>query len=202
VAEIGLFPLGIVLLPQERVPLHIFEERYKELIGECLERDREFGIVFTDEDGIRRTGTLATVVEVLRRLPDGRMDIIVEGRRRFRVGALTEGRSFTTAEVADHDDEEEDVPSAEEVAACVEAFRRVEEAAGTEEAELDPVESVAFQIAGRVDFGAQVKQELLESRSERERLSRLTELLEGAVEKVRAQRLARERAPGNGHVPP
>ena len=76
--EIGLFPLGIVLLPTEQVPLHIFEPRYRELIGECLDNEEPFGLVYADDDGLRRTGTLASVVEVVDQFDDG-MPIVVEG---------------------------------------------------------------------------------------------------------------------------
>ena len=95
--ELGLFPLPIVLLPTERVPLHIFEPRYRELIGECLETDREFGLLLTTDDGtVHQIGTRASVEEVLEELDDGRLNIIVEGRTRFRLLELTTGRSFTT----------------------------------------------------------------------------------------------------------
>ena len=97
--EIGLFPLGIVLLPTEQVPLHIFEERYKELIGECLDEEREFGLVFADDDGLREVGTRAAVTDVLERFEDGRLNVVVEGRERFRLVELTTGRAFQTGEV-------------------------------------------------------------------------------------------------------
>src|SRR6187551_2014182 len=97
--EIGLFPLGIVLLPTELVPLHIFEPRYRELISECLEEEREFGLVLADDDGIRDVGTRAAVTEVLERFDDGRLNVVVEGRERFWISELTGGRSFQTAEV-------------------------------------------------------------------------------------------------------
>src|SRR5712691_13312006 len=97
--ELGLFPLGVVLVPTERVPLHIFEPRYRELIGECIEDEREFGLVFGDSEGLRDVGTRAAVVEVVDRFPDGRLNIVVEGRERFRLVELTEGRSFATGEV-------------------------------------------------------------------------------------------------------
>src|SRR5207245_4713842 len=97
--EIGLFPLGIVLLPTERVPLHVFEPRYKELIGECLDEESEFGLVLFDEDGLREVGTRAAVTDVMHRFDDGRLNVIVEGGERFRVLELTSGRSLQTAEV-------------------------------------------------------------------------------------------------------
>src|SRR3954471_4651555 len=104
--ELGLFPLGIVLLPTEKVPLHIFEERYRELVGECIEEDREFGLVYADEGGVRELGTRAHVAAILERFDDGRLNIVVEGGRRFVVERLTDGRTFMTAEVNDVDDEE------------------------------------------------------------------------------------------------
>jgi Lon protease-like protein len=200
--EIGIFPLGVVLLPGERVPLHIFEERYKELISECLEMEREFGIVLAEGSGVRAVGTTAAVVEVLERFPDGRMDIVVQGRTRFRVDRITEGRSFMTARVEDLEDVDDgDDPTREETARCLTAYRHVVEAADAEPGELDLVaESLAFEIAGRVDFGAELKQDLLETRSERERVVRLTELLEAAADLVRTQRTLKERARGNGHL--
>src|SRR6516165_8744487 len=85
VTEIGLFPLELVLLPSERVPLHIFEPRYKELIGECLRSGEEFGLVLQDEQGRREIGTKAVVVEVLQVFDDGRMNVVVEGHERFRL---------------------------------------------------------------------------------------------------------------------
>jgi Lon protease-like protein len=202
--EIGLFPLGIVLLPGEQIPLHIFEERYEELIGECLDGGLEFGLVFADDEGPREVGTTAAVTEVLERFPDGRMNILIEGRRRFRVDEVTEGRSFVTArieEVSDDPPEVEPLPEEPAIAACLRAYRSVLEAAGAEAEDLDLMaESLAFEIAGKVAFGAEAKQELLEMRSERERVVRLTELLEEAIDQVRLQRRARELAAGNGHV--
>src|ERR671924_1837995 len=115
--EIGLFPLNLVLLPGEHAPLHIFEPRYRELIGECLEDGKEFGLVLADDDGMRDVGTRAGVVEVLERFPDGRLNVVVEGRERFRLVELTEGRSYMTAEVDELEDELDD-PSAEEVEQC------------------------------------------------------------------------------------
>src|SRR5438552_7991664 len=97
--ELGLFPLGIVLLPSERVPLHVFEERYQELIGECIALDEEFGLLYADESGLREIGCRAAVVEVIERFDDGRLNVLVEGRERFRILRHTGGRSFSTADV-------------------------------------------------------------------------------------------------------
>src|SRR5947209_225914 len=82
IGELGLFPLEAVLLPRERIPLHIFELRYQELIGECIDRDCDFGLLFEDDDGVREIGTRAHVIEIINRFDDGRLNIIVEGHER------------------------------------------------------------------------------------------------------------------------
>jgi Lon protease-like protein len=197
--EIGLFPLGMVLLPSERVPLHIFEPRYRELIGECLEEDREFGLVLADEDGLREVGTRAVVAEVLDRFDDGRLNVLVEGRDRFRLVALTSGRSFQTGEVEPVDDEPEEPPR-EEVERAVEQLRRVAELAGADVGELDPVETTSFELAARVEFEPELKQRLLELRSEPARLRQLTDLLERAARAIEAQQELNRVAQANGHV--
>ena len=97
--QLGLFPLRLVAFPGERLPLHIFEPRYRELIAECLASGEEFGILLADDDGIRAVGTRVAIVELLEKLPDGRLNILVEGRERFRLAELSEGRSFNTGVV-------------------------------------------------------------------------------------------------------
>ncbi len=200
--EIGLFPLGIVLLPGERIPLHIFEPRYRELIGECLAQGEEFGLVLSDEDGRRAIGTTAAVVDVLKRFDDGRLDILVEGRERFRVIEETGGRSFDTARITVLEDEPGE-PTSDQVERCLAAFRRLAAAVEVEPEEPEPgTAGLAYWIGARVDFGPDAKQELLELASERERVVRLTRLLGRARELFRFTRTARERAQGNGRVEP
>ena len=200
VAEIGLFPLELVLLPTERVPLHIFEPQYKELIGDCLRQGHEFGLVLQDENGRREIGTRATVVEVLQMFDDGRMNVVVEGHDRFRLRELTSGRAFLTGEVEPLDDEDEDAPPGD-VERALELFRRL---VGVADAEVDEPDgasgSLSFEIASRIDFGLEPKQELLELRSEPARLRQLCELLEKAIEAIIREREVKERAATNGKV--
>jgi Lon protease-like protein len=201
-SEIGLFPLGIVLLPTELVPLHIFEPRYRELIGECLEEEREFGLVLADDDGLREVGTLAAVTEVLERFEDGRLNVVVEGRDRFRVVELTSGRSFQTAEVEPVEDEE-DPPADVDVERSLTLFKRLLELTGTE---IDPPEpatpQLSYAVAARFEFVPTLKQELLQEISERRRLRRLCELLEGAADALEREREIAARAATNGKVQP
>jgi Lon protease-like protein len=200
VDEIGLFPLPVVLVPGEQTPLHVFEPRYKELIGECLDDDDDFGFVYADEDGMREIGTRASVIEVLERFPDGRLNVVVQGGDRFRLVEVTEGRSFATAEIDEIEDEGEE-PTDEERDQCVAAYERVVAAAEAELDDLDrDAESLAFQIAARIDLGTEVKQTLIESLSERDRVLRLAPLLDTAAEAVKREREVRERASSNGRV--
>jgi Lon protease-like protein len=197
-SELGLFPLGIVLVPTERIPLHIFELRYQELIGECLELDGEFGLVFTDDDGMRGIGTRASVVDVLDRFDDGRLNIAVEGRERFRIVTETSGRAFLTAEVEPvGDDEVVSEPAARDRA--LEQFRNLGQVVETEVEEPDAESGLlSFELAARVDFGPERKQELLELRSEPERLQIVSELLERAAEAITLERALAESAAKNG----
>jgi Lon protease-like protein len=201
--ELGLFPLEMVLLPTERVPLHIFELRYQELIRECLDEHREFGLVFSDDDGVRELGTRAAVIDVLERFDDGRLNIVVEGRDRFRIVRQTEGRAFATAEVeAVADDAAR--PDRRARKRALELYRTLGKIVEADVEEPDPDSGVlSFELASRVDFGPQRKQELLELRSESERLRAVAELLERATEAVTLERKLAEASARNGHgVPP
>jgi Lon protease-like protein len=202
-SEIGLFPLELVLLPSERVPLHIFEDRYKDLIGECLAESSDFGLILEDEDGLREVGTRTAVLELIDTFDDGRMNVLVEGRGRFRVVALTEGKPFRTAEVEPLEDDGETATD-DEIDQTIAVFRRLVAVAEADEIEEpEPASPVlSFELAARVDFGHELKQELLELRSERERLRRLADLLEHAAAALAREREVRTRAAGNGKVSP
>jgi Lon protease-like protein len=201
-SELGLFPLGIVLLPTEQIPLHIFEDRYQELVGECLAEEREFGLVYADEDGLREIGTRAAVTEVLDRFDDGRMNIVVEGRDRFRLLELTDGRSFQTGVVEPIDDES-DVADPKDTEHALELFHRLVELTGAEveEPRLDAAQ-LSFELAGRFEFAPELKQRLLQLTSERRRMQLLAELLDGAATAVEREREIAKRAEGNGKVDP
>jgi ATP-dependent Lon protease len=196
--EIGLFPLGIVLLPTERVPLHVFEPRYRELIGECLEEGGEFGLLYADGEGVREIGTLARVADVLDRFDDGRLNVIVEGGERFRVERLTRGRSFMTAVVEPLEDDLSDVEE-DTAARAARAFRALAALAG---AETDPPDEssplLSYELAAQVELAPDAKQDLLESRSEQERLELVAELLDLARQTLIATRELGERSKRNG----
>ncbi len=201
--ELGLFPLSIVLVPTERIPLHIFEPRYRELIEECVAGDTDFGFVLATGDGaVHEVGTRASVLEVLEVLDDGRMNVVVEGGQRFRLLELTSGRSFTTGIVEPVIDDD-DPPAEADVERALEVFRELAE---TSDADVDVPDSdltqLDFELAARVDFGVDAKQEVLAMTSPRLRLQRLAVLFEGALEAVKIEQATRERASLNGKVSP
>ena len=196
--EIGLFPLGIVLLPTERVPLHIFEPRYRELIGECLEEDGEFGLIYADEEGVREIGTLARVAEELERFDDGRINVIVEGGARFVVERLTRGRSFMTAVVELVEDDPGEVDE-EAVSRAVGAFRALAALAGAETEPPDETSpQLSYELTAQVELAPAAKQDLLESRSEQERIVLVADLLDLARQALIAARALGERSKRNG----
>ncbi len=158
--------------------------------------------MLSDDEGMREVGCRAGVIEVLEQFEDGRLNVVVEGRERIRIAELTGGRSFMTAQVEDLDDDDE-APTEAEIEECLAAYQRVVSAAEADLEELDfDADSIAYQIAARVDFGTDVKQGLLEIRSERERVLRLAPMLDQAAEAVQRDREIRERASGNGRVEP
>jgi ATP-dependent Lon protease len=199
--EIGLFPLSLVLLPGEQVPLHIFEERYKELIGECLDTEVPFGLVYADEDGVREIGTEATVVDVLNRYDDGKLDIVVEGRERFRLLRLTEGRSFQTGEIEPYPDQAS-ASDPEHVGRANVLYERLLAATGADipaPERDDPM--LSFSLAGRFELPVELKLELLTETSEAKRLERVCEILESVLADIERRREVGERARTNGHTP-
>jgi Lon protease-like protein len=196
---IGLFPLGLVLLPGERVPLHVFEPRYKELINECINNEAAFGIVLLNSRGTRDVGTTAEVVEVLERFEDGRLNVVVEGAERFKLLEIRAERSFLTAEI-DPLGDDAPLPPDSAYEDCLREYRRVMERTGLEFEELVPDHrGLAFQVAAQFQMGVDVKQELLEMRSESQRLTRVKELLEASATAIRRQAIE-QRASTNGKV--
>jgi Lon protease-like protein len=202
-SELGLFPLPIVLVPTERIPLHIFEPRYRELIDECVATETEFGLALSTGDGaVHEVGTRARVADVLEVLEDGRMNVIVEGGDRFRLLELTTGRAFTTGivePVADDDDPADDA----DVERALEVFGELTAVAESDVDVPDPASpTFDWELSARVDFDVEAKQELLAMTSPRRRMVRLVEVLETSLEALRAEQLLRERAGRNGKVSP
>jgi Lon protease-like protein len=198
--EFPLFPLGIVALPSEMVPLHIFEERYKTMIGACLEADGEFGIVWLSDDGLRPVGCACEISEVLERTEDGRMNILTRGTRPFRIVARQEHLPFPAGEVEflEDKDEEPDADAREEAHAAYAAL--VEQATDQRPDDAELLTMGAYEMAATVDFGLDAKQGLLDLRSENARLRLVTRLFRAAAKRLDFAERAQARARSNGKV--
>ena len=196
-----LFPLGIVLLPGEVLPLHIFEERYKTMIGECLEADTEFGIVWLSDDGLREVGCTARVTQVLAELDDGRLNILVAGGRAFRLMRRIDDMAYPAGDVELLDDF---APEADATLVQQAQVRYAElvEAATEEKPDMDEIAELdAYGMAATVEHPAEAKQALLELRSENDRLRMVDEMFRTAIKRVAYAEEAAERAQTNGSVP-
>ncbi|HYX84714.1 MAG TPA: LON peptidase substrate-binding domain-containing protein [Gaiellales bacterium] len=200
--EIGLFPLAAVLVPGELMPLHIFEERYKDLVADCRERGAEFALLYADSEGARELGTTAEVVEVVETFEDGRMNIVIRGGQVVRVVELTRGRSYMTGNV---EAAEDDLAAGEEAVSALDLYRKIAAATGQEP---DPAVGgneggpLSYAIAARVDFPAAEKQRILERRAEKDRLMMIVELLSRGLENLATAALIQARAKTNGKVAP
>jgi ATP-dependent Lon protease len=197
--ELPIFELGLALVPGERVPLHIFEPRYRAMIGHCLEEGVPFGIVLTDDDGARPLGCTALVSDVVKRYEDGRMDIVVTGGLPFRVVERFEAPRWPAARVTVND-AGEGGGAPEELKAAREAFAELLEAVGAKPERADAAPG-AFAIAAQIEMPPAEKHALLECEDESERLILLERSLRRLTEGVARSRDLAERAKGNGHAP-
>ncbi len=199
--ELPIFELPLVLLPGEQVPLHIFEERYKRMVGRALDEGEPFGIVLRDDDGARSIGCTARVDDVLERFEDGRMNIVVSGEAPFKVLDRFEATEYPAGEVEVIAEDQEPGSDEGTAAAAREAFAELAERATGERPEDEQLsDASAYAIAARIELPAETKQELLETRDEDKRMQLLASALE-AVEQAleRAEEVA-EHARSNGKV--
>ena|SRR5918992_4827564 len=195
-----LFPLGLVLLPREVVPLHIFEERYKTMIGECLDEQSEFGIVWISDEGLKDVGCTAEITQLLERMEDGRMNILVQGSRPFRLERRIDDMDYPAGDIVLlHDQEESEDPEAGSHAR--ERYAElVERVTDSRPSENDLGELDAYGMAATLDFALEAKQSLLELRSEDDRLRRLSELFGMTIKRLEFAERAAERARTNGKI--
>ena len=195
-----LFPLRVVVFPRTPLPLHIFEERYKEMVGDAVRGNSEFGIVLAKEDGIVNAGCTVVVEKVVKTYPDGRMDILTRGIRRFEIVGLNEDKAYLRGEVEFFDDDDPGPAPTEMQEKALVQYRGLLEA-GEVATASDPVltdPQLSFQLAHAVqdlDFLSI----LLRNRSEAQRLKQLTDYLARQTPKVREASRMRKLAPLNGH---
>ena len=198
--EFPLFPLGIVALPGELIPLHIFEERYKTMMNECLRDEKEFGIVWLSDDGLREIGCACAIERVLERMEDGRVNILTRGTRPFRLIERQDDLAYPagTVEFLGDRAEERDEDAAR---AARDAYAALVLEATDAEPDADRLAAMtAYDMAANVDFGLEAKQGLLELRSENARLRLLARLMRAALKRLEFVDRAQARARSNGKV--
>ena len=199
-ALLPLFPLDVVLLPGTPLPLHIFEPRYKEMIGECRANNAPFGVVRALEEGMAEVGCTAEILSVTKEYSDGRLDLVAEGRKRFEVLELKRERAFLQAEVLLVPDEP-GAASEEDKARAIQVHLEILSLAGAVQdlSAADP-SALSFYLAGSLPLDLDFKQNLLAMRSESERIRAVASFLESILPNLRRAAKAREKAGGNGHA--
>jgi Lon protease-like protein len=185
--KIPLFPLDTVLFPGSALPLHIFEERYREMIGECMAQNKPFGVVRAEDDQMALIGCTARVVRVVERYPDGRMDVLCEGVHRFEIEALDESRKFLQADVEYFDDDGARSTRRQREECAALHFATLHMAGIQPPAiHLDLNRPVAFQLADALPSDLGFKQQLLGSRSDADRTTRLRDFYNEMLPKLRS----------------
>ena len=206
-----VFPLNVVLLPEEPLPLHIFEERYKQMINECLEakisrpEEQEFGVVLVDGEKLQKVGCSAHIVEVTQKYADGRMDILTEGRRRFEILYTNEERAYLRCGVDFFgDDGGLDTPHEPEALCALELFhqvlQRLRKSSEPVIPAAPPYRHLSFRIAGSMPIDVNLKQELLVMRQEAQRLEKVTDWLQQIIKQIEFSEKHRTKVRGNGNA--
>ncbi|HEV7773054.1 MAG TPA: LON peptidase substrate-binding domain-containing protein [Conexibacter sp.] len=200
VRDFPLFPLGLVALPGEVVPLHIFEERFKTMMEGCLADEREFGIVWLSDDGLREIGCACEITEVVDRTDDGQLDILTRGTRPFQLLEREDHLPYPAGVIEFLADREEAVDGSLAALARETYAELVERATDNRPEPLELAKMGAYEMAGTVDFGLDAKQGLLDIRSENARLRLVTRLFRAAMKRLEFVSHAQTRARSNGKV--
>lgn len=186
-----LFPLDLVLLPGVPLPLHVFEPRYKEMIAECLDEKKLFGVVRASSEGVAEIGCTAEILEVTKRYDDGRMDILTRGVERFEVLQVNDERAFLQAEISVIEDEPGKSP-AQAVERAVQLHAEIVKLAGAEASEPDgDADNLSFLLAGSLPLDLDFKQKLLTTLSEAKRLEAVIGYLQAVLPGLRRAATAR-----------
>jgi Lon protease-like protein len=200
VSLLPIFPLELVLFPGAPLPLHIFELRYREMITECMEQKKPFGLVRARENAVAEVGCTAVVINISKQYEDGRMDIDTRGKQRFSIVELNHDRPFLQAEVTWFDDDEPALPSQAEAETAIELHEQFLEVLG-QSAEVDRENlPLSFELARELPVDLDFKQTILEMKSEAERIETLVEYYRATIPRLEKNMRARERASTNGHV--
>ncbi|MGO9239667.1 MAG: LON peptidase substrate-binding domain-containing protein [Bryobacteraceae bacterium] len=196
---IPLFPLQAVLLPRAPLPLHIFEERYKEMMQEVIAAEGEFGVVLTRDEGLLSTGCTATVERILRQFEDGRMDLLAVGQRRFTLLEIDMERSFLRGRIEDLEDDEFGPASPQKVREAIALQQEYARTIDSESEAPDPDEPDLSFVLGAISPDIEFRQRLLGTRSEARRIELVAGHLARLIKQHSIQEAMRRTARANGH---
>lgn len=204
--HLPIFPLGVVLLPKMTMPLHIFEERYKNMVNECMKRNEPFGLVYFDGKQIHKVGCTAQIIEVLKHYEDGRMDIVVQGEQRFYMDQIDDSRAYLVSGIFYIDDMEESVNDEDEalIHKITNLLKYLDKLSGRmgDDARFDGVDlkRLSFMVPGAEGFTMEERQRFLDMTSTRERIEKGLRVLEKVISRVKINREVLEIIGGNGHI--
>ena len=198
-SSLPLFPLDMVMLPHRRVPLHIFEERYQLMINRVVDNETEFGMVWGNDEEFCDIGCAARVIQVVNRFPDGRMNIMIEGTRRFRVVTRADDTPYISGQIQEIDDQEEpyDLDLGDRVRGLFGEALKLSLGWTTPQPAISELGHLSYAVAGNLSLPHENQQALLECTSVNDRLKMVEEALTDALENLRE---IKRRTGGNGHL--
>jgi Lon protease-like protein len=201
VSILPLFPLDLVLLPETPLPLHIFEPRYKLMVGECLQAREPFGVLRASEEDMVRIGCTAEIIDVLRTYPDGRMDILTMGRKRFHILEVDQSMDFLRGEVEYLDDLEDGIPDPAAISSVMTLHRALIDLLGRDKETVEQdAPMLSYRLANMLPVDLEFKQQLLELRSEKGRIETLIAFYRKAVPKLKMHRTGQTKSSTNGWI--
>jgi Lon protease-like protein len=200
-----LFPLNVVLFPEMVLPLHIFEQRYKEMIAECLHENSPFGVLYAHDNKVAMIGCTAEISQVLKQYSDGRLDLVAVGRKRFQVSFFDSEKTYLRASVdllpnsvGAQEPSESLVRQALDLYA--QASRMMGEDNPEEFSRESSLQGLAFKLASSLHLQNDVRQRILEARSEDQRLEELAEHLSALIPRLSDRQESAKRAGSNGRM--
>jgi len=208
-SDIVLFPLQVVMFPCSKMPLHIFEERYKKMISGVIDSGGEFGIVLLFEANLQIVGTSTRAIEVTKKFENGEMDIVTEGTKRFRLYSYDVGNDDLYRGKVEYLEDDNQLYDKSEMNKAVENYNFLVDLAykgsikkiflddGTW---LDGTRSVCYSMAEKCGLSLKEKQQMLEMDTEQDRLDFISTYLENVLPKLKEAERISEIIKSDGYI--